>query len=690
MQSVCALYQFYCDMFSTYLIFTWTMGCPIRADFVIKSSFIVSISFIVMSIASHYRNNENFEFFDKVIYVTHFFLLLIFLLKNFHKNKVINIILSLSATAILLFGIISLDVHKQSGIELTELWSGFGITVFIVILVLLLGFFFIRKFSKFDFFIKSTRLKFVTLIVLSLIYGLSLWQSKNSIIDYPHTKYILNESLAFSAHRIPYSNFIPQYSISYNLVTGIASKIMNIDKQIDLLMITFFTVSIITIISAIRIASLAFKTNRILIPFLLIVPLTLLTPGLTRETTFGSIASLFSAIPVRLFPIVILFLFYFTLFLKNTDAKNYVIRSVLVGIYSGLVIWNSPDFGLVGVASLFISILITKLFSKTIKLIQTAYLSLGVLIGIALYPALLSPIGYKIDINYLAFFTRQFGTGFGLEPIDAIGPIVILFPLLFILFAFHFLVGINAKQNEKTLLINSFTGTFFSIFCIFSFPYYLNRSIVSGQLQLYLLPISISLAVMIGVLIKNNFFKDLQINFRDKDYYNTLISLPLVILCFIPISTLILFPNPKIELSRIYADKKFSDLVFPPETLRRWPPSTISISMDNIDLAKSFAKNYSKEVAYFGSMSNYISVKKDIQIVNIFNSPDDFRISEVSLKIGCDFLTSKNFDFLILDHDASDAVKRYMDIKKESIFCDVYIFSDKLNIEPYFFLERFK
>jgi hypothetical protein len=56
--------------------------------------------------------------------------------------------------------------------------------------------------------------------------------------------------------------------------------------------------------------------------------------------------------------------------------------------------------------------------------------------------------------------------------------------------------------------------------------------------------------------------------------------------------------------------------------------------MDNIDLAKSFAKNSSKNVSYFGSMSNYISVKKDIQSVNIFNSPDDFLISDSSFTDG--------------------------------------------------------
>jgi hypothetical protein len=643
-----------------------------------------------MLVAFNYRNDENFELFDKIIYIAHFIFILTFFIKNFDKYKVINIILSTSAFSILIFGVITTDVDEQSGIELNELWSGFGISVFIVLVVLLLGFFSLKRINYFNLFTKSSMLKIVTLFFLSLIYGLSLWQSKNSIIDYPHTKYILNESLAFSADRVPYSNFIPQYSIVYNLVAGLASKFTDIDRQLDILMIIFFIVSILTIISAIKIVSLSFTSNRILVPFLLIVPLTLLTPGITRESTFGSIASLFSAIPVRLFPVIVFYLFYFSLFLKNTGSKNYVIRSVLVGIFGGLVIWNSPDFGVAGVASLYSSLLLTKLFSTTLKVVQTLYLSLGVIVGIALYPFLLLLFGHDLNLDYLAFFTRQFGLGFGLVPIDPIGPIVILFPLLFILFSFHFLVGFNAKQNEKNLLTSSFAGVFFSIFCILSFPYYLNRSIVSGQLQLYLLPISISLAIMIGVLIKSNYFEDLRINFKEKNYYNTIINLPIVLLCFIPISTLILFPNPKIELTRIFTDKNFSDLVFPRETLRKWPPSTISISMDNIELAKSFAKNSSKEVAYFGSMSNYISVKKDIQSVNVFNSPYDFLISESSLNIGCNFLTSKNYDFLILDHDASDVVKSYMDIKKNLIFCDQYKFSDKLDIEPYFFMERIK
>ena len=643
-----------------------------------------------MLVAYNYRNNENFELFDKVIYVAHFSLILVFLLRNFHKSKAVNILLSISAILILLFGVITTDVYEQSGIKLVELWSGFGISVFIVLMIITLGFFLAKKSTSFNLVLNSSILKVTNVLVLSCIYGLSLWQTKDSIIDFVHTKYILNESLALSAHRIPYSNFIPQYSISYNVFTFIASKFMDIDKQLDLLMILLFLFSLLAIILAIRIASIAFKTNRIIFPFLIIVPLTLLTPGLTRSSTFGSIASLFSGIPVRLFPVIILFLLYFNLFLKYTEAKNHSIRSFFVGILGGLVIWNSPDFGLVGVASLYISIILTKLFTKRIKVLQTFYLSAGVLLGLALYPVLVTFLGYKINLDYLAFFTRQFGSGFSSQPINPIGPIIVIFPLLFILLSFHFIIGFNAKQNEKFLLINSFTGVFFSIFCILSFPYYLNRSIVSGQLQLYLLPISISLAILIGFLLQSNYFKDLRSNFREKNYYNSLVNLPIVVLCVLPISTLILFPNPKIELTRIFTDKKFSDLVFSPQTLRKWPPSTISITMDNIDLAKSFAKNYSKEVAYFGSMSNYISVKKDIQSVNVFNSPDDFLISKSSLKLGCNFLTSHNKDYLILDHEASSAVKRYLDIEKKTIFCDKYEFSNKLGIEPYFFLERIK
>lgn len=648
------------------------------------------MSFILMLVGYNYRNNENFELFDKVIYVAHFALILVFFLRNFHKSKAVNILLSISAILILLFGVITTDVYEQSGIKLVELWSGFGISVFIVLIIITLGFFLAKKSTSFNLILNSSTLKVTIVLVLSCIYGLSLWQTKDSIIDFGHTKYILNESLTLSAYRIPYSNFIPQYSISYNVFTFFASKFMDIDKQLDLLMILLFLFSLLAIILAIRIASIAFKTNRIMFPFLIIVPLTLLTPGLTRSSTFGSIAALFSGIPVRLFPVIILFLLYFNLFLKNTEAKNYSIRSVFVGIFGGLVIWNSPDFGLVGVASLYISIILIKLFSKSLKVLQTFYLSAGVLLGLALYPALLTFLGYKINLDYLAFFTRQFGSGFSSQPINPIGPIIVMFPLLFILLSFHFIIGFNAKHNEKFVLINSFTGVFFSIFCILSFPYYVNRSIVSGQLQLYLLPISISLAILIGFLLQRNYFKDLRSNFIGRNYYKTLVNLPLVILCFLPISTLILFPNPKIELTRIFTDKKFSDLIFPPETLRKWPPSTISITMDNIDLAKSFAKNDSKNVAYFGSMSNYISVKKDIKGVNVFNSPDDFLISKSSLKLGCNFLTSRNQDYLILDHDASFAVKRYMDIEKKSIFCDQYEFSDKLGIEPYFFMERIK
>jgi hypothetical protein len=666
------------------------MGCPIKTDLAIKSNFVILFSFVTMLLAYYFRNDENYEQFDKLIYLIHFPLILIFLAKNIDRNKIINIGVSACAIAILLFGLLTKDVYEQGGVKLYELWSGFGITVFIVMLILILGFLNFDKLGNFKFLQSSSFLKILTILAISVVYLLSLWQTKNSIIDYVHTQYVLNESLALSANRIPYSSFIPQYGMSYNIFTFIASKFIKIDEQLDLLMLLFFLVSVLSIVIAIKIAGLAFEANKIFVPFLLIVPFTLLTPGITRESTFGSIASLFSAIPVRLSPVIVLFFVYYLMFLKNNDSKNFVIKSVFIGVYGGLAIWNSPDFGLIGVVSLYISILITKIFKTKNKAAHLGFTSIGILVGLSLYPSLVLLFGHTIEIDFLAFFTRQFGSGFSSQPIIPIGPIIIIFPLLFILLSFHLLTGLKAKRDEKLILINAFTGVFFSTFCILGFPYFINRSIVSGQLQFFLLPISISLATMIGILIRNNFFNGLIKNFRDKDYYNFLINLPIVIFCCIPISSLILFPNPRIEITRIHEESKLMDLKLPPETLQQWPPSKIAIALDNVNLAKSFSKNYSKDVAYFGSMSNYISVKTNIQSVNVFNSPDDFLISESSLKVGCNYLVSQKFDFLILDHVASETVKRYFDIKKRSIFCDQYQFSDKLNIEPYFFLERIK
>ena len=592
-----------------------------------------------------------------------------------------EVFFSLAASAILIIGIIKQNSNLASnrdGLVVDSLWNGFGYEVlFTMLLLWLMGIIYINYKKGFK---SLTFLKFPFFILLIGIYALSLWQSKNSIIDFDHSEYILNESLALSSGNYPYSNFIPQYSILYNLITAPIANFVTANRQIELILLSMFIITILTIFLSIKIVNTSLKSNNHLVSFMLVVPLTLLTPGLGREWILGSISSSLSAIPNRMFPAILLFALYFYVVLNMNNNKFLAIKMILVGILAGNILWQSQDFGLAAVISLFLTILFTNIYSLKIKLLQLKNFALGLTFGLSFYPIFLNASGKPLHLDYVAFFTRQFGSGFGSVPISSTGPVLLIFPIIFIVMYFHFKINMFYKDRSLDLLKNSFIGLYFSFFILLTFPYFINRSITSGQLQIFLLPMSITLGALFGTFLRIGFFQTISSYIVSKRFPNLMVYLPLLIILSLPFSAISLLPNPLIEIPRVL--EKEQNLA--------WPPKKLNNTLNNIDKALLFSEEEKVSVAYFGSLSNYIALEKRINVVNIFNSPLDFLISPHAYEKGCSSLLSNAPRFLILDYAASETFKTFMDINKKSNFCGSFEFSTKLQIEPYFFAEKMK
>ena len=645
----------------------------------------VILSFLILMSGENLRTFISNENIDKSIFIFHVLGLLFF-----YKYKLVKIadnvwkkelVLSLFAVVILVIGILRENFRiagNRSGEEVNSLWNGFGIEVLCTLLIFIILYIIYVK-TDCNFRI-STHLSLIILIGLISMYSLSIWQTKNSLIDFDHSEYILNESLAFSSGHLPYSNFIPQYSMLYNIFLWPLSNIFSVDQQLNFAFVCFFLVSVLTLSMAVYIVNSSFPFRNYLKSFLIVIPLTLVTPGLDREWILGSITSLPSAIPNRIFPAVLLFVIYYTQILKPVSKSGERTKLILIGFLGGNIFWHSQDFGAASIISLILTILITNALNLKQKVNQLLLFAMGILIGISFYPFCLFVFDKSIRFEFLAFFVRQFGSGFGAEPINPIGPIMIILPIIFIVFYFHLEFNKLHEESHKELLNNCFIGIFFSFFLIFTFPYYLNRSIVSGQLQLFLLPISVALGSLIGTLTKLGFFQQLNSYIKNNKISKTLILSPLLIVFLLPISTISLFPNPIIEVPRVL--NKVGEL--------SWPPPKLSITLVNIDKAIQYSSDNGVEVSYFGSFSNYIFLKKNIKVVNLYNSAYDFYLSDETRKYGCSYLISMAPQFLILDHSASEIFRVEMDKNKNDKFCGEYKFSSKLNIEPYFFAEKVK
>jgi hypothetical protein len=121
--------------------------------------------------------------------------------------------------------------------------------------------------------------------------------------------------------------------------------------------------------------------------------------------------------------------------------------------------------------------------------ISTWTLVIGILIATGNSP--------KSDL--FAWFIRQFGGGFGSVAISYPGPVIFALPTIFTIIIYSLVVMWKYLRSERTesenfnLKISIFT-LYFSAWCFFSTPYYLNRSYHSGQMSTLYLPLSVAIA----------------------------------------------------------------------------------------------------------------------------------------------------------------------------------------------------
>lgn len=653
-------------------------GVDILKHDIRKSNLIIIFAFVSIFVGQLLRVEVESERVDQLIFIINILFTIVIYKANISVGSKISNLLSILAVIFLTLGVMKKSndkAAKPDGTLVDSLWNGFGIEVLTLLIIIFILVLFLDKIKIPHRFSRSIQL--LILIILVIIYALSTLQSKNSIIDFIHSKYILNESLAFTSGHIPYVNFIPQYSILYSVILYPISGILNLHQQIDFALSVFFLVTLIAMYLSIKIVQLSLKLKNYLLSFLLVVPLSLLTPGFGREWIVGSIMSSLSAIPIRIFPVILLFYFYMKSILIKEAKVIKPFTIIAIGLGGGLLMWVSQDFGIAGFVALIATILLTRKYEKYSKIKQIFFLSIGALMGIATYPFILYLLGQRIELGYIAFFSRQFGSGFGSVPISVNGPILFLLPVIFATLYFHLIINKSTDKNYHSVLNNSFVGLFFIVFILCSSPYYINRSITSGQLQIYLLPLSISIGTLFGTLQHILPFKIYKLNFfaafKTKSCFY-----PLIIICLFPISALALMPNPKIELNRLSGSN----------VELNWPPKDLRTTLSNIEVAKEYSKTSGIEVTYFGSFSNYISQNSNIKSTNIYNSPYDFLLSEKSREIGCNYLKTNGGKFLILDQDASEVFQIEMDKRKSPEFCGLYQFSDNLQIEPYFFAER--
>ena len=649
--------------------------------FAITGSFI----FIVQSL----RGSAQSEGPDKAIYLFAVLIAGICLLMGLSKltkptGKYLYGVLAFLITVV---GVAGVEQHAPiNGVVLSNrLWLGFGPYTLLLALLITPIVFKIIDWRSLNLAWKA--ILSALFLANAILVVPSFWQSAATVIDADHSEYVINELLAPVVGYWPYSDFIPQYQSFYGFFLKPFVGGMNAAQISNVALISLTFLSFITLIIGVFIAWNAIDRRSFALAVGLVIPFTCLTQFPTREGYLGSIAALLSGLSIRIFPGLAL-LALLVLLIRKTALSAPRIRVgafLLFGFISGLVTWQSQDFGIAAVVTSYLVIAYAG-SSRFFDIKTTVVALIGYLPGFALYPLIAGAAGKSVDFKYFLFFARQFGSGFGAERIRTPGPVLFILPLLVLLVVTH---GIYIHKSKKRGLesgdysLNSLIGFSFGLWSLFGFTYYLNRSYASGQMQVLFLPLTISLAAFVGILIKDPIrtlvFGNLQKGFifspRSIREGNFAWVLPLLLIISVPFASLLLTPNPSVEMKRINEAK----------TVPRWPKPTIIASVNDAKMAANYAKEKGFSLAFFGASSYYVEKESGVKSVSILNSPFDLFMSQKTAQVSCNYIFKINPDVLVVSDEGANLFQF-----EGKTLCNTYIQQDVPGIRSGHFAVKVK
>jgi hypothetical protein len=188
-------------------------------------------------------------------------------------------------------------------------------------------------------------------------------------------------------------------------------------------------------------------------------------------------------------------------------------------------------------------------------------------------------------------------------------------------------------------------------------------------MQVLFLPLTVSLAAFIGILMKDPVktlvFGNLQKGFlfspRSMKEKNFAWVLPLLLIISIPFASLLLTPNPSIEMKRINEA----------QTTPRWPKPTVVASVADAKAAAEYAKGQGQTIGFFGASSYYVEKETGVQSVSILNSPFDLFMSAQTAQTSCDYIFKINPDVIVVSDEGTNLFQF-----EGKTLCNVYIQQD--------------
>jgi hypothetical protein len=378
-----------------------------------------------------------------------------------------------------------------------SLWSGFGFPVLLASAVVAAPLYFVLTRQP----AQIIKLIGILSVVVALVFYLpSILQPIWAVVDPYSSMFIYNEILAPSQGNFMLSDAIPQYTTILGLPFLAVWKVLPILQGSSFvgLSVSVYTTFLATI-TILGFIYLAYRTlPRKLKPLavLFTVPLILVKVN-ESEQGLGSITALLSAIPVRLFPLAA------TGILLLSLLKFSRIRVFLTGLVAGLAALNNFEFGIPTLIAASFCLVLIAIRHSRFWLNMAVFVS-GAFLPFLLYGLFLFANGNPVKFEYWVAFVLSFGSGFGSIAMAISGPQILVLSLFIsasCLGSFMLFQNSGSKTFHENRVRASILLVFFGVAGIGSFGYFIGRSVLSGQLQIFLAYIAMIIVAIVSLEI---------------------------------------------------------------------------------------------------------------------------------------------------------------------------------------------
>jgi len=644
---------------------------------------IFSACFIFLQFERYEGNSEKWD-------ILLFFLLLLVVVISFfalrEEREYLfsrNIPLSILGFYSLYKGVTVIEYETWPGLETAAgnvFWFGFGVEVFIFSIVI--SPFVLKILFSSNKYIHTLRI--TIFLYLTLSYLFSHYQFTDTLIDIVHSSYVFDEILSIKSGKFPYQDFIPQYQTLFTYISILLPD-LKITSFLNIYLFGFFCISVFILFVSIRLISKSYQDFNFVNSTIIFVPFLVVAPIFYNRLGYGgTIAALLTAYPVRIFPFFLIFLIFYKSY--SFPQGKYPVISDSKFLYFafyllGLNLLNNFEFGLAAIFTCFSILFITALISKQ-NIKPTIRKIIFLLFIVALGPITLVGL-YKLqnlnfEINYIGWWFKQYAASNALgKKIVIPGPSQFILPILLSTLLGHvyfYKYSLTNSKNSLTLMRNSIFGMGFCLFTIFGLPYFIGRSYASGQLQIFLLPVSLSFALMIGSVLTNSKISNKNIYSINHESSN---SIFFMVLISIFISSSVISSTPNREVERIVNGR---DSV-------NWPSQSQIQIINEVSELKNLLPG--KKIGYFGDFSNIISYQTGLYGIANVSGIDNVRM-ESSFNFqtylydqSCRVAHQEQFDYIVADKNAA-----LINNLSEFELCNNYVAQKEYNYSEIIILKK--